>query len=127
MSDKQRELLEAIRSSHSHYPLSLANKEFGNGVRLALIKKGLVSQEWIRDVSNPNNYSEPSTPNSITLTSSQNSALNRILDSVNDPHTPCIFLLHGVTGSGKTEVYLRAIEQVIQQGKQALYLVPEKR
>ena len=86
LSDKQRELLEAIRSSHSHYPLSLANKEFGNGVGLALIKKGLVSQEWIRDVSNPNNYSEPSTPNSITLTSSQNSALNRILDSVNDPH-----------------------------------------
>ena len=127
LSDKQSKLLEAIRSSDSHYPLSLANKEFGNGVGLALIKKGLISQEWIRDVSNPDNYSEPSTPNAITLTSSQNSALNRILDSVNDPHTTGIFLLHGVTGSGKTEVYLRAIEQVIQQGKQALYLVPEIR
>jgi primosomal protein N' (replication factor Y) len=35
------------------------------------------------------------------------------------------FLLHGVTGSGKTELYLRAIEEVIQQGKEALVLVPE--
>lgn len=35
------------------------------------------------------------------------------------------FLMHGVTGSGKTEVYLRAIEEVIRQGKEAIVLVPE--
>ncbi len=35
------------------------------------------------------------------------------------------FLLHGVTGSGKTELYLRAIEEVVRQGKEALVLVPE--
>ena len=35
------------------------------------------------------------------------------------------FLLHGVTGSGKTEVYLRAIEAVVERGEQALVLVPE--
>jgi len=35
------------------------------------------------------------------------------------------FLLHGVTGSGKTELYLRAIEEVVKQGKQALIMVPE--
>src|SRR5262249_35816025 len=35
------------------------------------------------------------------------------------------FLLYGVTGSGKTEIYLRAIEEVIRQGKQAIMLVPE--
>jgi primosomal protein N' (replication factor Y) len=37
----------------------------------------------------------------------------------------CPFLLHGVTGSGKTEVYLRAIEETVAQGRQALLLVPE--
>ncbi|MEQ9030040.1 MAG: primosomal protein N' [Aggregatilineales bacterium] len=36
-----------------------------------------------------------------------------------------IFLLHGVTGSGKTEIYLRAINHALAQGKQAIFLVPE--
>jgi primosomal protein N' (replication factor Y) len=35
------------------------------------------------------------------------------------------FLLYGITGSGKTEIYLRAIEEVVRQGKEALVLVPE--
>ena len=35
------------------------------------------------------------------------------------------FLLDGITGSGKTEVYLQAIQDIINQGKQALILIPE--
>ncbi len=44
---------------------------------------------------------------------------------VADDRPPGLFLLHGVTGSGKTEIYLRAIELTIQQGRGAIYLVPE--
>ncbi|MBI5927928.1 MAG: primosomal protein N' [Chloroflexi bacterium] len=44
----------------------------------------------------------------------------------NDPSAESqVFLLHGVTGSGKTEIYLRAVELVLAQGRQAIMLVPE--
>jgi primosomal protein N' (replication factor Y) (superfamily II helicase) len=41
------------------------------------------------------------------------------------PHPSSVFLLHGVTGSGKTEVYLRGIAHALEQGKGAIVLVPE--
>ena len=41
------------------------------------------------------------------------------------PHTPIPVLLHGVTGSGKTEIYLRALAATLAQGRRALVLVPE--
>jgi len=61
------------------------------------------------------------TPSSITLTKEQAIAIEQIKDITNN--TP--ILLHGVTGSGKTEVYLHAIEHVLHQGLQAIVLVPE--
>ncbi len=42
-----------------------------------------------------------------------------------DDPAGAVFLLHGVTGSGKTEIYLRAIELTLAQGRQAVFLVPE--
>ena len=59
---------------------------------------------------------------SFELTSFQAEAVNRILSSQDIFQT---FLLHGVTGSGKTEVYLQIIETIIKNGQQALVLIPE--
>src|SRR5215211_1951233 len=61
----------------------------------------------------------------IELTAEQNSALQKITKAVSslEPQQP--FLLHGVTSSGKTEIYLRATEEVLRRGKQAIILVPE--
>jgi primosomal protein N' (replication factor Y) len=61
----------------------------------------------------------------IELTPEQASALKEINNAISslDVHQP--FLLQGVTGSGKTEIYLRATEEIIRRGKQAIILVPE--
>ena len=61
-------------------------------------------------------------PSEVTLTAAQAHAVATILES--KEHYTAI-LLHGVTGSGKTEVYLRAIDALIADGGQALVLVPE--
>ena len=52
--------------------------------------------------------------------------MTRIIDAVDDPSArPRSFLLHGVTGSGKTEVYIQAIQRAVARGQQAIFLVPE--
>ena len=58
----------------------------------------------------------------IILTEKQSEALNNIRNSFNDFDT---VLLHGVTSSGKTEVYFKLIEETIAKGKQVLFLLPE--
>ena len=58
-----------------------------------------------------------------TLNADQQQAIDRVLKNPNKGFNA--YVLEGVTGSGKTEVYLQIIEDIIEQGKQALVLVPE--
>ncbi len=62
-------------------------------------------------------------PTPLTLTPDQQAAWGHIQRAFSQP--PACFLLHGVTGSGKTELYLRAAEEAIRRGQGALILVPE--
>ncbi|HEY3474259.1 MAG TPA: primosomal protein N' [Anaerolineales bacterium] len=62
---------------------------------------------------------------SIELTPEQNAALQEIQHAISSLEMRHPFLLQGVTGSGKTEIYMRATEEVIRHGKQAIILVPE--
>lgn len=59
---------------------------------------------------------------SLQLTEAQQKAFDAIHGALNTPKT---FLLHGITGSGKTEIYLQTIDEVLQEGKEAIMLVPE--
>lgn len=84
-----------------------------------LLKKGVIketNEEIYRLEDTISNY-QP-----ITLTKEQNVVINKIKASFFQPQT---FLLHGVTGSGKTEVYMELVGEVIKLGKEAIILVPE--
>ncbi len=87
----------------------------------ALQRKGLVSLTLLRVrrgiLSPPESPLEP-----VTLTPAQAAALARVLPALAAPGRP--LLLHGVTGSGKTEIYLRAI-RALPPDRQTLLLVPE--
>jgi primosomal protein N' (replication factor Y) len=60
----------------------------------------------------------------LELNADQQAALAPILAALRERRHETV-LMHGVTGSGKTEVYIRAIDEVIQYGRQAIVLVPE--
>ena len=61
--------------------------------------------------------------NTIKLSDQQQKAFEKI--DINNAEAPQITLVHGVTSSGKTELYIKLINEVVKQGKQVLYLLPE--
>ena len=83
--------------------------------------------EWVRQDKNPTlNMPTIGDLTDLKLTQEQKLAVETINRSLDNPKLQSrTFLLHGVTGSGKTEVYFRAIGKALEQGKQILYLLPE--
>ena len=121
---KQAKILQEISDNKLPVPLS----RLGQGARSSidsLDKKGFVqvSQEVSKRDPHAEDKFIPSKP--LTLTNPQKSCLEKIIHATKDPVNSKPLLLHGVTGSGKTEVYLQAIFSVIEKGQTALVLVPE--
>ena len=94
----------------------------------ALAKKGLLTVEPETVTRDPHG-SETFVPNSkLELNAEQAVVFARVLAAITangSAPAPKPMLLHGVTGSGKTEIYLQAIQQVIDRGESAILLVPE--
>jgi len=87
----------------------------------ALIKRGLL-ETFEQEVGRLNHSGEPHLEHIKPLSAPQQDAYNQIQFSFLKKH---VTLLHGVTSSGKTEIYIHLIRQALEQKKQVLYLLPE--
>ncbi|MDE5667849.1 MAG: primosomal protein N', partial [Clostridia bacterium] len=115
---KQKEILDYLSTREECDYTYLCN-EFGRGAVNSLEEKGAITVEKRRIKRNP----APdviSEENPKTLTYMQGNAIESIETSPKRVH-----LIHGVTGSGKTEIYLQIIANEIKKGKTAIFLVPE--
>ncbi len=90
----------------------------------ALIKKGLLKKIEKKVYRNPYQNREFKRTKPLPLSDQQQVAIEPIWKAIEKEQSE-VFLLHGVTGSGKTEVYLQSIEKVLQKGQEAIVLVPE--
>lgn len=93
----------------------------------ALEDKGLILKEQVQVWRDPLIHRIFSSTIPPTLNASQEEALYQIQASLRQPEKDgaSVFLLYGVTGSGKTEVYLRALAEAVALGKRGIVLVPE--
>ena len=122
---RQADALRAVIEAGEPVPVSAAAAEAGvaEGVFRMLEKRGLVVIESAVFARDPYAEKFVSSAN-LVLNSEQETALQAVEEAMADPTAKPI-LLFGVTGSGKTEIYLRAIRKAVDEGRTALVLVPE--
>lgn len=113
-------------------PVTLAELRKSIVCQRAVIKSlensGLVSVVGVEVRRDPLAYLRVASMGLPNLTPSQEVVWQKIRNSLAQRgrnRSPLVFLLYGVTGSGKTEIYLRALAEVIAQGKRGICLVPE--
>lgn len=97
----------------------LERADVSPAVLTGLIEKGVL-EPYVREISRIG--TSGTVGEARCLSAPQQQALNEITDTFRDKE---VTLLHGVTSSGKTEIYIHLIQQVLRQGRQVLYLVPE--
>jgi primosomal protein N' (replication factor Y) len=124
---RQAELLEAIAALPG--PISAAKllrqTSLDNQTLRALEKRGFVILREEAVARDPHAVEQFIASSHLVLNAQQASGLSAIKEALDTPGEAKPILLHGVTGSGKTEIYLQAIASTIDRGKTSIVLVPE--
>ena len=113
-----------LSSSPEPIPRADLSKQFSSSLIKSVIDDGNAQIEQVRIERDPLADYAVQEPIEVDLTPEQSVAVNAISNNIAS-HQPAEFLLFGVTGSGKTEVYLRAVQRCIQAGRRAIIMVPE--
>jgi len=118
---KQRQLYETVEALGGSAPVShlMGQLKLSSSALTGLVKQGLARIERVPEIRDP--FSRLSSPPPPSLTEDQRRVVQGILGT--DLHQPV--LIHGVTGSGKTLVYLDVLRGVVAAGNGAILLVPE--
>ncbi|MCH2179403.1 MAG: primosomal protein N' [Mariniblastus sp.] len=126
LSPKQRAILETLAAGGSDWtPRELADTVgCTQGPITALRKKGWITSSSRRVRQLSHEIPKEKKEQDLDLNKDQQQALDSI-EAVIEQSEYRSFLMHGITGSGKTEVYIRAIQKIVEYGRQAIVLVPE--
>jgi len=116
----QGEIIETLAQAAGPVPVA---ELAGHAIVQALVKKGLVLVESAKSERDPFANEEFVGSGKLALNAEQTAVFERVLLALDQQSKP--LLLHGVTGSGKTEIYLQAIDLVLARGQSAIMLVPE--
>src|SRR5436190_3515052 len=124
---RQAELLEAILRLKGPTRASqlLRQTSLDNQTLRALEKRGLVELREEAVVRDPHADEQFLATSNLALNQEQTQALTKVTQALDSPDKSRPILLHGVTGSGKTEIYLQAIRAALGRGRTAIVLVPE--
>ena len=117
LTSKQEELVKMVFNNQKVLKSKLTS--LSRSSLKILLDKGILIEEKseVYRLDNKSNIK-----NKYPLTSKQEEVVNRIMNSKDDNK---VFLLHGVTGSGKTEIYMEVIERLLKEDKSSIMLVPE--
>ena len=118
-------LLSRLAENGGSMVISAARKEYGGSAVQTLLRQGRLLKETVAQDRDPLAGLDASPAPPMELTPAQRDAASAIGEALAAPSPAGVFLVEGVTGSGKTEVYLDAVQRCLELGKRAIVLVPE--
>ena len=124
--NQHKALIEIKENFEKNVPISEFRKKFNSYSINKLIDKSFIELVQKRQFRSPLDGKKNEKKNPVNLSSEQEFAVSQIYEMLDNPQeVPKAILIHGVTGSGKTEVYIESVRHCLELNQNAIILVPE--